>query len=232
MHFSCSSSLPSSMLFPFLFFKHFHSPSLASFLHPASYSVLSRPMSQNNRKKIRTSWRSAVCMYLYLRMQDQFKVWVPTVHGFKTNRPSRCRSSVVWLLFFLFGLDFLLLQSYPFNLMKRMNTTAVPGTKTERRCSRTLLILAEIQKTDLAWTGVDFVEIKENLPHPPPSSCQSPSEGSAKTSPYFNTNREDEERRFHSAVTHFNCSCIQKDWDWKHLEYNAWKEINWLRHCQ
>lgn len=45
-----------------------------------------------------------------------------------------------------FSLVLLSSRSYPFNLMKRMNTTAVPGTKTLRRCSRTLLILAEIQR--------------------------------------------------------------------------------------
>jgi len=106
-----------------------------------------------------------------------------------------------------YSLVLLLLQSYPFNLMKRMNTTAVPATKTSRR-SRTLLILAEIQKTDLACTGVDFVEIKGSLlPSPLPTvairriredmSC-------------LNTYREDEEHIPFCSNTLY-CSCIHSE---------------------
>jgi hypothetical protein len=85
----------------------------------------------------------------------------------------------------------LLLQSYPFNLMKRMNTTAVPATKTCRRCSGTLLILAEIQKTDLAWKGEDFVEIKGSLPPSPHSPVYI--RRIREDMPYLNTYREDEQ---------------------------------------
>jgi hypothetical protein len=169
-------------------------------------------MNENSREKIQTSWCSA-CVYLHLLNARQIQdlgadgIWLQN----KTASQMLFFSAMIFLLSVRsqFSLVLLSLQSYPFNLMKRMNTTAVPGTKTSRRCSRTLLILAEIQKTDLACTGVDFVEIKGSPPSPHPLT-PALSEGSTKTSPYFNTNREAEEQ-FQSAVTHFNCSCIQRE---------------------
>ena len=105
-------------------------------------------------KKYRRRGALQVCTFLHLPNARQ-------IHDLDANATWFQNKTAIQMLFFSgkifllsvrsqYSLVLLLLQSYPLNLMKRMNTTAVPATKTSRRCSRTLLILAEIQKTDLA----------------------------------------------------------------------------------
>ena len=143
-----------------------------SYSSPFSYSdtsihllclfvILSTTLSscdQYERKQPWIKYRSRValqvCTFLHLVKARQSQdlgantIWLQN----KTAIQMLFFSGMIFLLSVRsqYSLLHLLLQSYPFNLMKRMNTTAVPATKTSRRCSRTLLILAEIQKTDLA----------------------------------------------------------------------------------
>lgn len=158
---------------------------------------------------------------------------LPTVYGFKTRPPSRCCSSVVWFFFFQFALNFLSFFSccnpIPLIWWRGWIVTAVTATKTSRRCSRTLLILAEIQKTDLAWQGVDFVEIKGSLPSP--ASLY-------QLDPRRHVLLEHELWRWmaHSilqshALIVLVCRRSESGSTWIQRITGSWSKINWLFHC-
>lgn len=203
--------LPLIPIFPFTFSASISSSYVLFFL-------LATNMNENGRRyKSRCPGALQVCTFLHLVNARQIEdlgangIWLQN----KTAIQMLFFSGMIFLLSVRsqYSLVLLLLQSHPFNLMKRMNTTAVPATKTSRRCSRTLLILAEIQKTDLARTGVDFVEIKGSLsPSPPtPVSIRRIREDMS----YLNTYREDEEHI--PFCIHCNCSWFHSEWVGEHL---------------
>jgi hypothetical protein len=121
--------------------------------------------------------------------------------------PSRYYSSLVWFFLFLFCIIFLssLLCCNPTSLiwwrgwiLKQFEEQRLRDAVLEL-----LLILAEIQKTDLARTEVDFVGIKGGGRPPLPSVTIRRTRHRSTSTWFAKTGRT-----FHSAVTHFSFSCM------------------------